>query len=202
MVLMAAIDEPTLRAALEFMRLHDTGPCAVRYPREEVPAPAERDPAPFELGRAHRLADGDDLAILAYGFPVHAALAARERLQGEGYRVAVYDARFAKPVDVDLLRELTRGDVPLLTVEDHHILGGFGSCVADACVEHGLPTVNLHRLGLPDAWIHQGSRGEQQAQAGIDVEGILRTATAVLERRAGKTTRRRVAASRGLSAMS
>ncbi len=182
MVLMAAIDEPTLRAALEFMRLHDAGPSAVRYPRDGVPQPVQAATPPFEAGRANLLAEGDELAILAYGFPVHAALAARERLAQQGRSAAVYDARFAKPLDLDLLRELTASEIPILTVEDHHVFGGFGSCVADACLDHRLPTDRLHRLGLPDAWIYQGSRGDQLAAAGIDAAGIVRTAEAILER--------------------
>jgi len=173
MALMAAIDEPTLRAALEFMRLHDAGPSAVRYPRDDVPAPVSGDATPvFELGKAHLLAPGEDLAILAYGFPANHALEARRRLADEGYSVAVYDARFAKPVDIELLRKLVEAGRPILTVEDHHVGSGFGSCVIDACNTEGLATREIHRIGLPDEWIYQGSRSEQLKEAGIDAEGI------------------------------
>ena len=91
--------------------------------------------------------------------------------------MAVYDARFAKPVDIELIHELIAAEIPILTVEDHHVMGGFGACVVEACVDRRLPTDLIHRLGLPDEWIYQGSRGEQQAQAGIDADGIVRTAT-------------------------
>jgi 1-deoxy-D-xylulose-5-phosphate synthase len=181
MTLMAAADEPSLRAAMEFMRLRDEGPSAVRYPRDNVPEGIEgRECPPFALGKARRLADGGDLAILAYGFPVNHALDARTLLEKEGYSVAVYDARFAKPVDIELLRELIEADMPIVTVEDHHVMGGFGACVLEACNEHGLSTRGIRRLGLPDRWIYQGARSDQLAEAGIDADGIARTAREVL----------------------
>jgi 1-deoxy-D-xylulose-5-phosphate synthase len=182
MVLMAAIDEPTLRAALEFMRSYSEGPSALRYPRDDVPQPLSVTPPPFELGRAHLVAEGSELAILAYGFPVHHALAARRRLLELGRSVAVYDARFAKPVDADLVGSLIETQIPILTVEDHHVIGGFGTTVIECCADRGWPTGSIHRLGLPDRWIYQGSRGDQQAQAGIDADGITSTALAILER--------------------
>jgi 1-deoxy-D-xylulose-5-phosphate synthase len=184
MTLMAAMDEPTLKAALAFMRGHDDGASALRYPRDNVPAPAVQDPTPaFELGKANLLAPGDDLAILAYGFPANHALQAREQLQEQGYSVAVYDARFAKPVDIALIRRLIEDGLPILTVEDHHVGTGFGACVLEACNDQRLATDNLFRLGLPDRWIYQGGRGEQQAEAGIDVDGIVRRAQEILQAR-------------------
>lgn len=182
MTLMAAMDEANLKAALEFMRTHDAGPSALRYPRDEVPEPALSDVVPpFEPGRANLLAEGSDAAILAYGFPANHALVAREQLKERGYTVAVYDARFAKPVDLELIKGLIAAGLPILTVEDHHVMGGFGTCVIEACNEHGLPTQAIHRLGLPDRWIYQGSRSEQLRAAGIDAEGIARKVIEVLE---------------------
>src|SRR5206468_9117235 len=104
MVLMAVRDEPTLLAALEFMRGYDAGPSALRYPRDKVPEPLPGELPPFMLGRAHLLASGGDAAILAYGSTAAAALAAHQALAAEGHLVSVYDARFAKPIDRDLIR--------------------------------------------------------------------------------------------------
>jgi len=173
MVLMAAFDEPTLRGALEFMRTCEDRPSALRYPRDSVPASAQGEATPaFELGKANPLAAGSDVAILAYGFPVNHALKAREILEQEGISAGVFDARFAKPVDIDLVQLLIESDTPIVTVEDHHVIGGFGACVLEACNDRHLPTQQIYRLGLPDRWIYQGSRAEQQAEAGIDAEGI------------------------------
>jgi len=191
MVLMAAMDEPTLRGALEFMRARGDGPSAVRYPRDNVPDPVPGAEVPgFELGKAHLLAGGEDLAVLAYGFPANHALKARDALAGEGISVAVYDARFAKPVDLDLVAGLIESGVPILTVEDHQVIGGFGSGVLDACNERGLPTDAVHRLGLPDRWIGHGSRADQQAEAGIDAEGIAARAREIVAARRVKPLRR------------
>jgi 1-deoxy-D-xylulose-5-phosphate synthase len=191
MALLAAIDEPTLRAAIEFMNGYEEGPSALRYPRDTVPDPAHQaEPPPFRLGRANRLAPGDDLAILAYGFPANHALEAREQLAQQGVAAAVYDARFAKPVDVELLTALVRSATPILTVEDHHRIGGFGSCVLEACNEHGLATEAIYRLGLPDGWIYQGSRKEQLEQAGISAEAIAAKALEILAARPTRKTTR------------
>ncbi|HXV75239.1 MAG TPA: transketolase C-terminal domain-containing protein, partial [Candidatus Polarisedimenticolaceae bacterium] len=111
-------------------------------------------------------------------------------LADEGISLAVYDARFAKPVDLELLERLIGGDVPILTVEDHHLIGGFGACVIEACHDRGLSTAGIHRLGLPDGWIYQGSRGQQLAEAGIDAAAIAERARRIvhsLPRIAAKT---------------
>ncbi len=182
MVALAPFDEPTLKAAIEFMRTYDAGPSACRYPRDSVPTePFDDDPPAFELGKANPLVEGDDLAILAYGFPVNHALQAREQLEAQGYSVAVYDARFAKPVDEALIRTLVEAGVPILTVEDHATIGGFGSCVLEAASKLGLDSRRIHRLGLPDRFIKQGSRAGQLAEVGIDADGIARKVRELLD---------------------
>ena len=101
-------------------------------------------------------------------------------LADEGYDVALYDARFAKPVDLALLRRLTSAGVPILTVEDHSLVGGFGAAVVEACTDHRLPTDDIYRLGMPERWVYQGSRDGQLAQAGLDSHGIARTVRQIL----------------------
>lgn len=181
-VLTAAMDEPSLAAALEFMRGCDDGLSAVRYPRANVDERFAAECPPFELGRARPLLEPEspDIAILAYGTMAIEAAEAIDQLAGE-YRVALYDARFAKPVDVDLLRRLTAAGTPIVTVEDHGLEGGFGSCVIDALVDAGLDTRGLTRLGIPDRWIHQGSRTWQLEEAGLDPASIARHVRTVLD---------------------
>ena len=174
--LMAAMDEPSLRAALDFMAGHDGGISALRYPRDKVSELFASDCPPFEFGKARTLIrhDRPDLAVLGYGvMAIEAATAARE-LDGE-YRIDVYDARFAKPVDHALLADLLGRGIPVITVEDHSIVGGFGAAVLEACADHGLDARLVSRLALPDGWIHQGSRGEQLAEAGLDAASIARS---------------------------
>jgi 1-deoxy-D-xylulose-5-phosphate synthase len=189
MVLMAVRDEPTLRAALEFMREYDAGPSAVRYPRERVPEPLPGEVPPFVLGKAHLVAPGTAAAILAYGYPVVTALKARAILAAEGLLVSVYDARFAKPLDRDLIRDLVRAGIPILTLEDHQLNGGFGSCVLEACNEMGLPADAVQRAGLPDRFIPHGARREQEAEAGIDADTLARRLRPLVRRDRGAVAR-------------
>ena len=176
-VMLAPIDEPTLRGALEFMRTYDEGATFVRYPRANVPKnPLQESPPPFELGKANlvRPAKGSvpQLAVLALGPPVYEASTAIDELAELGYDIALYDARFAKPVDEALVRDLVESGVPILTIEEHARTGGFGSSVLEACNELGIATEHIHRLGMPDRWIRQDSRENQLAETGLDAAGI------------------------------
>lgn len=180
----AAIDEPSLLAALEFMRTYEDGLSSVRYPRDNVsPLVSERLGAcsPFVLGKARCLTPGldvqqgaaPDVVVLAFGTPAIDALKAADALAGE-YKVAVYDARFAKPMDADLVRAAYGAGIPVVTVEDHSIVGGFGAAVIETAQGLGLDASRTVRLGLPDHWIIQDSRSKQLAEAGIDQAGIAR----------------------------
>jgi len=183
--LMAAIDEPSLRAALEFMRTYDTGLSALRYPRDNVSNRfANQECPPFELGKARALIEHDapDAAVLAYGVMGLTALDAVDLL-GPEHRVNVYDARFAKPVDIELLRSLLNRGIPVLTIEDHGPHGGFGAAVVEAAVEAGLDARLISRLALPDAWIYQDSRKQQLTEAGLDAPSVARAIQAAIERR-------------------
>ncbi len=181
-VITAAIDEPSLVAALEFLRTHEGGLSSVRYPRDTVSGRFAGVPCPpFALGKARLLtpeyADLNehrpDVAVLAFGVPAVDAVRAAEHL-GDEYGVAVWDARFAKPIDTALLADLLGRKIPVVTVEDHSIVGGFGSAVVDAAQAMGLDSSGIIRIGLPDEWIMQDSRAEQLRIAGIDAEGIAR----------------------------
>jgi len=184
-VLLAAMDEPSLNAGLEFMRLHDDGLTAIRYPRDDVDQRFATDACPpFELGQARCLlkAEHPDVVVMAYGVTALTALDAAARLAPER-SVEVWDARFAKPVDEQVIARTLKQGIPLLTIEEHGLIGGFGSAVTDAAVRAGLDAALIECVGLPDKWIHQGSRGEQLAEAGLDVDGICRSIQAAANRR-------------------
>jgi 1-deoxy-D-xylulose-5-phosphate synthase len=120
-----------------------------------------------------------DLAILAFGTLAFSALDAAASL-GVDYSVSVYDARFAKPVDLALLQALLERNVPILTIEDHSLIGGFGAAVLEAAQELGLDTSRIQRLGLPDGWVYQDSRSRQLAETGLDAPGIARSIRSLL----------------------
>ena len=183
MVLTAAMDEPSLAAALEFLRTYDDGPSAVRYPRDTVSdLLTDRPCPPFEMGKARALVEHDepDAAILAYGVMAINSLEALDLLNNE-YKVSVYDARFARPVDLDLLRSLIHRGIPIITAEDHGIEGGFGSCVVDACHAEGLDTRSITTLAIPCRWIYHGSRTDQLDEVGLDPAGIARAVRETLD---------------------
>lgn len=182
-VILGALDEPSMKAALEFMAGYDAGITSLRYPRESVSDRFTGQPCPpFELGKARPLATHakPDVAILAFGTMALESAEAIEML-GE-YKVDLYDARFAKPVDVALLKDLLGRGIPVVTVEDHSIRGGFGACVLEACNEHGLDTRLVTRLALPDQWIYHGERKEQLVDAGLDPASIARSVREAIER--------------------
>ncbi len=176
MVLMAPMDEAEIGACLRLAMKLDV-PSALRYPRDNVPEPmfAPGKLPEYELGRSLLLRDGDDATVLAYGAMCAHALAAAETLAGDGISLRVVNARFAKPIDRDMVSDaLTRGG-PVITVEDHSLAGGFGSAVLEAAQELGLQTSHVVRLGLPvDRFIAHGSRALQLAECGIDAASIAK----------------------------
>lgn len=180
MVLMAPMDEPELLEALKF-GLTLSRPCAVRYPRDTVPTPLADCP-PFTMGRSRRLREGDDATVLCYGVTATAALAAAEMLAENGVEVAVVNARFAKPIDRDMVEAAFAAGGPIVTVEDHSVSGGFGSAVLETAQEMGLTASRIVRLGMPtDRFIAHGSRAGQLAECGIDATGIAATVQKLIE---------------------
>ena len=113
------------------------------------------------------------VAILGYGTMAITGMETKDLL-GDEYAVSVYDARFAKPVDEDLLRTLLEAGVRVVTVEDHTVKGGFGTQVLEACNRCGLDTRLVTVCGMPDGWVYQGGRGEQLAEVGLDAASIAR----------------------------
>jgi 1-deoxy-D-xylulose-5-phosphate synthase len=167
--------------------LHDDGPVAVRYPRGEaegVPMPSE--PRAIEIGRGELLREGERVAFLGYGYGVPLALGARERLlEDHGIEATVADARFAKPLDFDLVRELVAEHDMVVTVEENVLAGGFGAAVAEALIDADLAgEARLLRFGLPDRYVTHGKPALLRKEVGLTPEAIAaRVAEAVLEPR-------------------
>jgi 1-deoxy-D-xylulose-5-phosphate synthase len=196
----AAIDEVSMKAALEFMRGYDAGLSSCRWPRDQVSERLSGQACPpFVLGKSRCLtpefdvggaanngAGVPEVAVVAFGTPAIDALVAADALRASGVRACVYDARFAKPIDRELVASLLSRRVPVVTVEDHSVVGGFGAAFVEAANELGLDASGVTRLGLPDAWIYQDSRAKQLALAGIDAAGIERAARAAAARGAGR----------------
>jgi 1-deoxy-D-xylulose-5-phosphate synthase len=174
-VLMAASDEAELVHMIATAAAIDDRPSAVRYPRGEglgVPMPNEG--TPLEIGKGRIVQEGHKVALLSYGGRLGECLAAAKELKALGLSATVADARFAKPLDVELLTRLVRDHEVLVTVEEGAI-GGFGAYVLQALAEHGLIErgLRVRCMVLPDQFIDQDSPNAMYAQAGLDAKGIV-----------------------------
>jgi 1-deoxy-D-xylulose-5-phosphate synthase len=128
------------------------------------------------MGRSRKLREGEDATVLSYGVTAAGAVAAAEMLAEQGIEVEVVAARFAKPIDRDMVAVALSTGGPVVTVEDHSVAGGFGSAVLETAQELGLSGARVVRLGMPtDRFIAHGSRSSQLAECGIDATGIAST---------------------------
>jgi len=162
-------------------------PFALRFPRANVVAReviAEGERRPMVPGTAEVLREGEALTVWAYGSMVGSALDAAQSLAARGIEVGVVDARFAKPLDEDLLTRQLRTHRFLVTLEDHQRAGGFGSAVLEAASrvpELDAPLARVKVLGIPDRYLeHMSSRDEQLAEVGLDAAGLERTILGLL----------------------
>ena len=183
-VIMAAADEAELMHMVATCAAIDDGPSAVRYPRGEgvgLDLPARGDVLPIGKGRIIR--EGSKIAILNLGARLQECLKAADELGGYGLSTTVADARFAKPLDGDLVERLAREHEVLITIEEGSI-GGFGSHVLHhlahaGALDHGL---KVRPMVLPDRFIDQDSPVAQYEQAGLNARQITETALAALGR--------------------
>jgi 1-deoxy-D-xylulose-5-phosphate synthase len=174
-VLMAAADEAELVHMVSTAAAIDDRPSALRYPRGEglgVEMPAEGKP--LEIGKGRIVHEGSKIALFSFGARLGECLKAADELATYGLSTTVADARFAKPLDVDLLLRLAREHEVLLTIEEGSI-GGFGGFVMQALAEHGVLDrgLKVRSLVLPDIFIDQDSPNAMYAKAGLDAKGIV-----------------------------
>ncbi len=173
-IVAAPKDENELRHLL-FTAVNTGQPMAVRYPRGSGEGVSiDPDLQQLFLGKGEILRDGQDLAILAIGSTVYPTLAAAKQLAEEGIQCAVANARFAKPLDAELVLELATRTKKLLTVEENALAGGFGSAVLELLVNSKLAGVRVECLGLPDKFIEHGTQGLLRSIFDLDADGIVR----------------------------
>jgi 1-deoxy-D-xylulose-5-phosphate synthase len=160
----------------------DDRPSAFRYPRGDGVGVAIPDFAePLEIGRGRVVREGNSVAILSFGTRLGESLKAADQLAARGYSTTVADARFAKPLDMDLILRLAREHEVLITVEEGAV-GGFGAFVLQALAEKGALDrgLKIRTLTLPDIFQDQDKPDAMYAAAGLDAEGILRAALSAL----------------------
>ncbi|MBI5527091.1 MAG: 1-deoxy-D-xylulose-5-phosphate synthase [Deltaproteobacteria bacterium] len=182
--IMAPADEGDLANMLH-SALHYGGPCFVRYPRAVVPdAEAGSSPVVLPRGRGAAVFGPNgraDVAVIAVGTMVLPAVAAARTLCREGVSAAVVDARFAKPLDEEMILDTVTGVRALLCVEENALAGGFGTAVLETLALRGALPPRFRRLGLPDRFIPHGDRAEVLRSLDLDETGIAEAVRRLLE---------------------
>jgi len=191
-VVMAAGDEAELRHMVATAAAYDEGPVSFRYPRGEgmgVDLP-ERGEV-LEIGRGRVLREGSKVALLSFGGRLRECLLAADELDAAGLSTTVADARFAKPLDSDLILRLAREHEVLILIEEGAV-GGFASHVLQLLATHGALDAGLkvRPMCLPDRFLDQDKPERMYKDAGLDAEGILKTAFEALGASAGASARR------------
>jgi 1-deoxy-D-xylulose-5-phosphate synthase len=186
MVLMAPKDEDELRHML-YTAMNHKGPIALRYPRGSgIGVPLSPVLHSIPLGQAEVLTTGDDLLILAIGASVYPALDAARELESQGFKATVVNARFIKPLDQSKILSLAAQCGRVLTVEENIAAGGFGSAVLELLADHGLQGIPVKRLAVGDLFVEHGSQKILRRKYGLDSQGILENALALLGHPNGK----------------
>ncbi len=182
MILMAAADEVELARMVATAAEIDDRPSAFRYPRGEglgLEMPAVNEP--LEIGKGRIVREGTSVAIISFGTRLGESLKAADLLAARGLSATVADARFAKPLDIDLILRLAREHEAIVTVEEG-AMGGFGAFVLQALAEHGAfdRGLKIRTLVLPDVFQDQDKPDVMYAQAGLDADGIVAGALSAL----------------------
>lgn len=176
MVVMAAADEAELVHMVATAAAHDDGPIAFRYPRGEgIGVEMPEHGVPLAIGKGRILRQGSRIAILSLGTRLSEALKAAEDLEARGLSTTVADARFAKPLDEDMILKLARDHEVLITVEEGSV-GGFGSYVLHLLTDRGAldrGSLKMRSLVLPDVYLDHDKPDRMYATAGLDAAGIV-----------------------------
>ena len=176
LVVMAPKDEFELKRMLYTALKYEKGPIAMRYPRGSGIGVALDTPIKIlEIGKSEVMAKGKDALIIGIGPVVYNAMKAREKLLALKIDVQVINARFVKPLDDELLNSMFKKFKLIITLEDNAIQGGFGSAVNELLIQSSANDVILHRIGIPDEFIEQGTPAQLYEQLGLDVDGIVKT---------------------------
>lgn len=168
--------EAAVTAALDY-----DGPMYIRLGRAPVPVINDRQDYRFEIGKGNVLADGGDVTLVATGYMVHLALEAKEILASEGICARVVNIHTIKPLDTDLMIACAQETGALVTAEEHSIIGGLGSAVAE-CLADACPTP-LERVGMRDAFGRSGTVPALLEKYGLTASEIAAAARRAIARK-------------------
>ncbi len=182
MVVMAPGDRHDIGPMLDFALSQDS-PVSLRYPKATAIS-IDREVADVELGKSEVICSGQDGTILAFGTLLSEALSASGQLQQDGLDVGVVNARFAKPIDVNMVAQAVETGF-VITLEENTGVGGFGSAVLEAATAAGLPTDRIQVAAIPDEFIEHGDRAELLATLQLDAAGLRQRVLALAGNVAG-----------------
>ncbi|WP_377888574.1 1-deoxy-D-xylulose-5-phosphate synthase [Alkalihalobacillus sp. R86527] len=181
MVLMMAKDENELQNMVYTGYKYNSGPIAIRYPRGNgIGVTMDKELKEIPIGSWEVIRDGSDVALLSFGPTLQELLKAAEKLEQEGISARVINARFIKPLDEKMMSELIQEGIPMLTVEEAILQGGFGSAVLEYLNDSGFQHGAIQRMGIPDTYIEHGSVGELLKEIGLTAEDIAEKAKKML----------------------
>ena len=170
MTIINPADDVEAKAAVEAAILHE-GPVYMRFGRLAVPVFNDKDTYKFELGKGVQLRDGDDVTIIATGLMVNEALQASDKLAEEGIKARVINIHTIKPLDRDIVVKAAKETGVIVTAEEHSVIGGLGSAVADVVTEEcPIPVI---RVGVNDVFGHSGPAVELLKEFGLTADNII-----------------------------
>ncbi len=154
---------------------YDDGPIALRFPRGNgYGVPMDEQLKTIPIGTWEVLKKGTDAAILTFGTTIPMAMEAASQLEKQGHSIKVINARFIKPLDEKMLLDLFAENMPILTIEEAVLQGGFGSSVLEFANEHGYHHLDIDRIGIPDQFIEHGSVEELLEEIDLTTEAVVR----------------------------
>ncbi|GMB07691.1 1-deoxy-D-xylulose-5-phosphate synthase [Thermolongibacillus altinsuensis] len=163
---------------------YDDGPIALRFPRGNgLGVPLDDELKQIPIGTWEVLREGKDVAILTFGTTIPMALEAADQLAKEHISVKVVNARFIKPMDEAMLHELLQANMPILTIEEAVLQGGFGSAVLEFAHDHGYYGAVIERMGIPDRFIEHGSVNQLLQEIGLTTANVVERISTLIPRK-------------------
>lgn len=174
MVIMMPKDENEGQHMVNTAIQYNDGPIAMRFPRGNgMGVPMDEELKTIPIGTWEVLREGNDAVILTFGTTIPMAMEAADRLQKDNIHVKVVNARFIKPLDYEMLSELMSANLPILTIEEAVLQGGFGSAVLEFAEENGFHKAYIERIGIPDEFVEHGSVGKLLHDINLTAEQVV-----------------------------
>ena len=183
MTVTSPINEHDLRNLMYTAQQEGVGPFAIRYPRGKgIIADWHNEMQALPIGKGRRMSEGNGVAVLSIGHIGNEVIDVVSRLKERGIQVGHYDMIFLKPIDEDILTEVTSHYHSIITIEDGTVVGGLGSAVSEWITQHSC-TTRLKMLGVQDEFVHQGTVAELYERCGMDAQSLERAIIELLDKK-------------------